>query len=154
VPLALLSFTIIISLFLSFDKISADNVFSSYKGACFVSLCEVCTVAIMWTTERPSTYVRHSTFDIQHSLNAYSGARLSDIANFNIRIQISGQKYPFNNIGRHISPSGTAQTVAKPARLKPIGKCSYSIPRKDYLQFSILLQKHSSPGTIHLAIYK
>jgi len=30
---------------------------------------------------------------------------------------------PFNNIGRHISTSGTAQTVAKPeaARLKPMG---------------------------------
>jgi len=44
---------------------------------------------------------------------------------------------PFNNIARHISTSGTAQTVAKPARLKPIRKCSYSIPGKDYLKFSI-----------------
>jgi len=32
---------------------------------------------------------------------------------------------------RHISASGTAQTVAIPALLKPTGKCSYSIPRKD-----------------------
>jgi len=55
---------------------------------------------------------------------------------------------------RHISASGTARTVAKPARLKPIGKSSYSIPRKVYLKFSISLQKYSSPGTIHLTIYK
>ena len=61
---------------------------------------------------------------------------------------------PFNNIARHISTSGTAQTVAKPARLKPIRKCSYSIPGKDYLKFSILLQKHSSPGTVHLTDYR
>ena len=39
--------------------------------------------------------------------------------------------FPFNNIGRHISTFGTAQTVAIPALLKPTGKCSYSIPRKD-----------------------
>jgi len=31
---------------------------------------------------------------------------------------------------RHISASGTAQTVAKLARLTPIGKSSYSIPEK------------------------
>ena len=61
--------------------------------------------------------------------------------------------FPFNNIRRHISTFGTAQTVAKPVRLKPIEKCSYSIPGKDYLKFSILLYKHSSPGTTHLTNY-
>jgi len=55
---------------------------------------------------------------------------------------------------RHISASGTAQTVAKPARLKLIGKCAYSIQRKYYLKFSILLHKHSSPGTLHQTNYK
>ena len=55
---------------------------------------------------------------------------------------------------RHISASCTAQTVAKLARLKPISKYSYSIQRKDYWKFIISLQKHSSPGTVHLTNYK
>ena len=95
---------------------------------------------------RPSTYVQHSPFDIQHSLNVYSGAKLSNIANSKYmsfqynRTPCFNFRYP--------------QTIAKPARLETIWKCSYSIQRKDYWKFIISLPKHSSPGTIHLTDYK
>jgi len=57
--------------------------------------------------------------------------------------------------GRNISNSGTAQTIAKPERLKPrpIGKCIFN-SGNDYVKFSISLHKHSSPGTVRLTIYK
>ena len=55
---------------------------------------------------------------------------------------------------RHISASGTAQTVAKPARLKPMGKCFSFNSGNDYVKFNISLHKHSSPGTVCLTNYK
>jgi len=81
----------------------------------------------------------------------------NDYVKFNISLhkQSSPGTYCLTNYKRrHISASGIVQTVAKPARFKPIGKGSYSIPRKVYLKFSISLQKYSSPGTIHLNLYK
>jgi len=54
-----------------------------------------------------------------------------NIANYYVKFNISLQKHSSpgtviltNYKRRHISASGSAQTVAKPARLKPIGKSS------------------------------
>jgi len=55
---------------------------------------------------------------------------------------------------RHISASGTAQTVAKPARLKPTGKGFSFNSGNDYVKFNISLHKHSSAGTDCLTNYK
>jgi len=55
---------------------------------------------------------------------------------------------------RHISSSGTARTVAKPARLKPMGKGFSFNSGNDYVKFNISLHKHSSPSTVILKIYK
>jgi len=86
-----------------------------------------------------------------------------NIANGYVKFNISLQKHLSPGTihltiykRRHISASGTAQTVAKSARLKrkPMGKCFSFNSGNDYVKFNILLQKHSSPGTGCLTNYK
>ena len=84
----------------------------------------------------------------------------TDYVKFNISLQkhLSPGTMPLTYRyyeGRNISNSGTAQTIAKPERLKPrpIGKCIFN-SGNDYVKFSISLHKQSSPGTVRLTNYK
>jgi len=86
---------------------------------------------------------------------------LFNIANDYVKFNISLQKHSSpgtviltNYKRRHISASGSTQTVAKPARLKPMGKCFSFNSGNDYVKFNISLHKHSSPGTVCLTNYK
>ena len=81
----------------------------------------------------------------------------NDYVKFNISLQkhsSPGTIHLTINKRRHISASGTAQTVAKPARLKPMGKSFSFNCGNDYVKFNISLLKYSSPGTVILTIYK
>ena len=84
-----------------------------------------------------------------------------NIANDYVKFHISLQKHSSPGTihltiykRRHISASGTAQTVAKPARLKPMGKGFSFNSGNDYVKLNISLHKHSSPGTDCLTNYK